>query len=88
MGDVGSARYEPALLPPWSGMGEVVPARTSLTLHPPSHCAVIILFKRCLNAQNVEIWRRNVKCHDLTFCVQRVMLRVTADVNAPLSENL
>ena len=29
------------------------------------------------HAQNVEIWRRNVECHDLTFCVQRVMLRVT-----------
>ena len=24
------------LKPLWSGMGEVVPARTSLTLHPPS----------------------------------------------------
>ena len=29
------------------------------------------------HAQNVEIWRRNVEFHDLTFCVQRVMLRVT-----------
>ena len=52
MVDVGSARYEPVLLPPmpdhktlltlcsikpyWSGMREVVPAHTSLTLHPPS----------------------------------------------------
>ena len=36
-----------SLKPLWSGMGEVVPARTLLTLHPPSpsHCAVIILFK-------------------------------------------
>ena len=25
----------------------------------------------------MEIWRRNVECHDLTFGVQRVMLRVT-----------
>ena len=25
-----------SLKPLWSGMGEVVPARTSLTLHPPS----------------------------------------------------
>ena len=23
------------------------------------------------------MWRRNVECHDLTFGVQRVMLRVT-----------
>ena len=30
-------------------------------------------------AQNIEIWRRNVECHDLTFCVQRVMLRVTRE---------
>ena len=29
------------------------------------------------HAHNVEIWRRNVKCHNLTFCVQRVMLQVT-----------
>ena len=29
------------------------------------------------HAQDVEIWRRNVECHDLTFGVQRVMLRVT-----------
>ena len=28
------------------------------------------------HAQDVEIWRRNVECHDLTFGVQRVMLRV------------
>ena len=36
-----------SLKPLWSGMGEVVPTRTSPTLHPPSpsHCAVIILFK-------------------------------------------
>ena len=27
--------------------------------------------------QDVEIWRRNVECHDLTFGVQRVMQRVT-----------
>ena len=33
--------------------------------------------KLIYHAQNVEIWRRNVECHDLTFCVQRVMLRVT-----------
>ena len=25
----------------------------------------------------MEIWRCNVECHDLTFGVQRVMLRVT-----------
>ena len=25
----------------------------------------------------MEVWRRNVECHDLTFGVQRVMLRVT-----------
>ena len=25
----------------------------------------------------MEIWRRNLECHDLTFGVQRVMLRVT-----------
>ena len=44
------------------------------------------MFSRCFfankknnnyHAQNVEIWRRNVECHDLTFCVQSVMLRVT-----------
>ena len=29
------------------------------------------------HAQDVEIGRRNVECHDLTFGVQRVMLRVT-----------
>ena len=28
------------------------------------------------HAQNVKIWRRNAEPHDLTFCVQRVMLRV------------
>ena len=33
-----------SLKPLWSGMGEVVPARTSPTLHPPipSHCASIV----------------------------------------------
>ena len=25
----------------------------------------------------MEIWRRNIECHDLTFGMQRVMLRVT-----------
>ena len=25
----------------------------------------------------MKIWRRNIVCHDLTFGVQRVMLRVT-----------
>ena len=25
----------------------------------------------------MEIWRRNIECHDLTFGVQRMMLRVT-----------
>ena len=35
---------------------------------------MIILY---YHAQDVEIWRRNVECHDLTFGVQRVMLRVT-----------
>ena len=36
-----------SLEPLWSGMGDVVPARTSPPLHPPipSHCAVITLFK-------------------------------------------
>ena len=36
-----------SLKPLCSGMGEVVPARTSPTLPPPipSHCAVIILLK-------------------------------------------
>ena len=33
--------------------------------------------KNIYHAQNVEIWRRNVECHDLTFRVQRVMLPVT-----------
>ena len=34
-----------SLKPLWSGMGEVVPARTSPTLHPPipSHCASIVV---------------------------------------------
>ena len=36
-----------SLNPLWSGMGEVVPARTSPTLHPPSpipsHCASIVV---------------------------------------------
>ena len=32
-----------SLKPLWSGMGEVVPTRTSPTLHPPSpHCASIV----------------------------------------------
>ena len=29
------------------------------------------------HAQNVEMWKRNIECHDVTFWVQRVMLRVT-----------
>ena len=33
--------------------------------------------KNNYHAQDVEIWRRNVECHDLTFGMQRVMLRVT-----------
>ena len=33
------------LKPLWPGIGEVVPAHTSPTLHPPSHCAVIMLIK-------------------------------------------
>ena len=41
-----------SLKPLWSGMREVVPARTSPTLHSlspfPYHCAVIILFKSVL----------------------------------------
>ena len=54
-----------SLKPLWLGMGKVVPARTSPTLHPPSpsYCAVIILFK-CPSASivvtstlRVKIWR-------------------------------
>ena len=32
-------------------------------------------YKINYHAQNAKIWRRNVECHDLTFCMQRVMLR-------------
>ena len=43
----GSLTVTIALKPLWSGMGEIVPACTSPTLHPPipSHCAVIALFE-------------------------------------------
>ena len=55
------------------------------------------MFSRCFfankkinyHAQNVEIWRRNVECHDLTFCMQHVMLYESrADVNEPLSKQI
>ena len=38
---------------------------------------VFCQYKISFHAQDVKIWRRNVECHDLTFGVQRVMLRVT-----------
>ena len=37
-----------SLKPLWSGMGEVVPARTSLTLHPPSPSTVHQLWRLAL----------------------------------------
>ena len=47
-----------SLKPLWSGMGEVVPARTSLTLHPQfpihSHCASIVVTSTVRVNPNVE----------------------------------
>ena len=38
----GVLHFDPASLKPlWSGMGEVVPASTSPTLHPPFPCTVL-----------------------------------------------
>ena len=37
-------------------------------------------YKINYHAQNVNIWIRNVECHDLTFCMQCVMLRKRAVV--------
>ena len=61
----------------------ILPTCTNLSV------IVILFFSKCFRdgflpnkkinyqAQHVVIWRCNVECHDLTFCVQRVMLRVT-----------
>ena len=39
--------------------------------------------------QNVEIWRRNVQCHELTFFACNAWCYESrADVSAPLSENV
>ena len=44
-----------SLKPLWSGMGEVLPARTSPTHHPhPSHCASIVMIN-CHGASIVSI---------------------------------
>ena len=45
-----------SLKPLWSGMGEVVPARTSPTLHPPSPPTVLKLsslkVSQCINCRD------------------------------------
>ena len=45
-----------SLKPLWSGMGEVVPARTSPTLHPPSPPTVLYLYclkvSQCINCRD------------------------------------
>ena len=51
-----------SLKPLWSSMGEVVPARTSPTLHP-SHCASIVTTStvRVKNLQTVCVYSRGVE---------------------------
>ena len=79
-----------SLKPLWSGMGEVVPARTSPTLHPPSPPTVhqlswislseLILFKWLLSM----IYRSVIVAHTwngLTVIMRIIMFLVVIDTN-------
>ena len=60
-----------SLKPLWSGMGEVVPARTSLTLHPPSPPTVHQLSWLALWELILICWRRRSFELRLSFVERR-----------------
>ena len=61
----------------WSGVWFFLPIYYSVLVFSKCFRDGFLQINNQLSAQNVEIWRHNVECHDLIFCMQRMMLRIT-----------